>query len=136
LADAVAAAACVAPGLRALSVDCGGGEELSRWRAVWGAAAVVGIERDAALAAVARALPGWMAYSSRWPHCPPALRPSTPCCAWTRPTTSTRAPIGCALRPPRGSRLAAPACYAALIGPARRRGLGYALFVARHDRSP
>lgn len=53
LASEVARAAGLAPGERVLSVACGAGDELRLWGLHFGAAAVVGVERDAALARLA-----------------------------------------------------------------------------------
>lgn len=54
LAGAVARAAGLRPGERVLGVACGAGEELRCWAADFGAAEVVGVEIDPALAAAAR----------------------------------------------------------------------------------
>ena len=54
LADAVGRGAGLQPGERVLSAACGAGEELLRWAGHFGAASVLGIERDPALAARAR----------------------------------------------------------------------------------
>lgn len=56
LADAVARAAALAHGDRVLSLACGAGEELRRWRQRYGAQDVLGVERNPRLAALARAL--------------------------------------------------------------------------------
>lgn len=54
LADAVAAAAGLAPGQRVLSLASGAGQELRHWVQQHGAVQAVGVEPDAALAARAR----------------------------------------------------------------------------------
>ena len=214
LADAVALAAPLMPGQRVLSVGCGAGEELSRWCLVYGAAAVVGIEHDAALAAEARARPGVAGVFESLAALPTASAPFdavlcvdaayhfSPRAAWLRALRLRLRPGGvlaftdlvlahgatpafglawaaglCGLsmrdvvdvrtaqarlvaagfEPTVAARLDEPVLggfarfassraagagslrprlTAALIGPARRRGLGCALFVARHDRSP
>lgn len=53
LADRVAQAAALAPSAQVVSLACGAGEELLRWRRHFGAGAICGVEQDAALLAVA-----------------------------------------------------------------------------------
>ncbi|MFN5156725.1 MAG: SAM-dependent methyltransferase [Betaproteobacteria bacterium] len=55
LARAVGQAAGIRPGERVLSLGCGAGDELLLWVRAFGAAEVCGLERDASLAAAARA---------------------------------------------------------------------------------
>ena len=202
------------PGQRVLSVGCGAGEELSRWRSVWGAAAVVGIERDKPLAAAARARPGVEGVFASLAALPAGCAPFeavlcvdaayhfSPRAAWLRALRQRLLPggvlaftdlvlahgaraspglvwaarlcglsmhdiadvraaearlVAAGLAPQGTSRLdeavldgfarfvrsrpmgrggLRPCVTAALIAPARRRGLGCALLVARHDGGP
>jgi SAM-dependent methyltransferase len=214
LADAVARAAGITPKMRVLSIGCGAGEELSRWRSVWVAGAVVGIERDAALAAEARARPGVEGVFDSLDSMPADSAPFDavlcvdaayhfdPRADWLRALRQRLRPGGVlafsdlvlaeGTRPSAGLTLAAGLCgllvreivsvaaaearllaagfeplantpvdqavldgfahfvrsreggpgslrprvTAALVGPARRRGLGCTVFAARHDRRP